>query len=252
MNKRILAASFVLLFAVLACNLPAAGAGTQAPDAPGITETSALPLDTPIPTLTSLPTDTPFPTLTPTPTIPIAWPLDKGVNCRFGPGLEWATIGALLVGQTATIQGKNSDGSWWFVTTANDPGKQCWVAASVTITAGNLLNLPLVNPPYASVTNVSVILDPKEIDLSPLCAGPVPPITIKGTIDTNGPTLVKYYFETEQGGQKPIEQINFKGADSKTVEFIYSPPAGSGSYWVRLIIVSPNDKVGEAKYKIKC
>jgi hypothetical protein len=177
--------------------------------------------------------------------------LDKGVNCRFGPGLEWATVGALLVGQTATIQGKNGDASWWFVTTPNDPGKPCWVAASVTLTAGNLANLSIVNPPFASVTNVSVKLEPKEINL-PGCLGPVQPITIKGTIDTNGPTVVKYYFETEQGGKKSNEEINFKSADSKTVEATFNPSPSSGSYWIKLIIFSPNDKVGEAKYEIKC
>lgn len=251
MNKRTLITSLALLFSVLACNLPAGGAATQAPESPAITDTPAKPQDTPIPTSTSLPTDTPFPTLTPTPTIPIAWPLEKGVNCRFGPGLEWATVGALLVEQNATIQGKNSDSSWWFVTTPNDPGRPCWVAASVTLTAGNLLNLPIVNAPYASVTNVSVKLNPSEIKL-PGCIGPVQPITIKGTIDTNGPTPVKYYFETEQGGKKSTEEINFKGADSKIVETTYTPPAGAGSYWVKLIVISPNDKIAETKYKIEC
>jgi hypothetical protein len=250
MNKRTLTASFILLFAILACNMPGSGTELQPPD---VTETSTLILDQPTSTLTPIPTDTPLPSFTPTPTIPIAWPLDKGVNCRFGPGVEWATISSLLVGQTATIQGKNSDSSWWFVTTQNDPGKPCWVAASVSLTAGNLANLPLVNSPFASVTKVSLKLDPNEIDLTPLCAGPVPPITIKGVIDTNGPTLVKYYFETEQGGQQPIQQINFKGTDSKTTaEFMYAPPAGAGTYWVKLVIVSPNDKVAQEKYKIKC
>lgn len=251
MNKRTLIASIILILAILACNLPA-GNPTQSPSAPVVTETSALPLDTPIPTLTSLPTDTPFPSLTPTPTIPIARPLDKGVNCRLGPGIEWVTIAGLLVDQTATIQGKNGDASWWYVTTPNDPGKPCWVAASVTLTSGNLANLPVIPLPLASVTNVSIKLDPKEIDLTPLCAGPVPPITIKGIIETNGPVKVKYYFETEQGGKLPVDSIEFKEAGSKNIEFTYSPPAGGGTYWVRLIIVSPNDKVGEAKYKIKC
>lgn len=249
MNNRILSASFVLLFAIMACNLPAGNSSTPAPI---ITDTPAQPLDTAVPTLTPIPTDTPFPTPTATPTIPIAWPLDKGVNCRFGPGLEWATVGSLLVGQNATIQGKNGDSSWWFVTTPNDSGKPCWVAASVTVTAGNLLNLPIVNAPYASVTKVSVKLDPNEINL-PGCIGPVQPITVKGTIETNGPVKVKYYFKTEQSGDQPINEINFNSADSKNVEFNYTPPAGpDGTYWIRLIIVGPNDLVGEAKYKIKC
>ncbi len=190
--------------------------------------------------------------MTPTPTIPIAWPLDKAVNCRFGPGTEWLSIAGLQAGQVATIQGKNGDASWWYVTTPNDPGKPCWVAASVTLTAGNVANLPVVNPPVAQVTDVSVKLNPKEINL-PGCIGPVQPITIKGTIETNGPGKVKYYFKTEQGGDNPVEDIKFDSADSKTVEISYTPPAGpAGTYWVRLIIVNPNDKVGEATYKITC
>jgi hypothetical protein len=137
------------------------------------------------------------------------------------------------------------------VTTQNDPGKPCWVAASVTLTAGNLLNLPVVNSPYASVTGVTVKADPKEINL-PGCMGPVQPITLKGTIDTNGPTLVKYYFETEQGGKKPTEQVNFNGADSRTVETSFTPSASGGNYWVKLVVISPNDKVAETKYKVNC
>jgi hypothetical protein len=252
MDKRTLIASLVLMLAILACNLPSAGEPTQSPDVlPVATGTSVLPSDTPIPTFTSLPTDTPFPSLTPTPTIPIAWPLDKGVNCRFGPGTEWATIGGLLVGQTATIQGKNAGATWWYVTTPTDPSKPCWVAASVTLTAGNLVNLPIINPPIALVTNVSVKLNPKEINL-PGCLGPVQPITIKGTIETNGPVKVKYYFKTEQGGDMSIEDVKFESADTKTVETTYTPPATAGTYWVRLIILNPNEKIGEQKYKVTC
>ena len=251
MNKRVLIASLVLIVAILACNLPSAEP-TQPTDSPVVTETQALASDTPIPTLTSLPTETALPSLTPTPTIPIARPFDKAVNCRLGPGTEWLSIAGLQPDQSATIQGKNGDASWWYVTTPSDPGKPCWVAASVTVTAGNLANLPVVNPPQAQVINVSLKLNPKEISL-PGCSGPVQPITIKGTIDTNGPVKVKYYFKTEQGGDNSIEDINFEFADSKTVETTYTPPAGpAGTYWVRLIIVNPNDKVSEEKYKIVC
>lgn len=247
MNKLYFVASLVLIFSISACNLPSNAPGTES----AFTPTSALTSDTPVPPATALPTDTPFPTQTPTPTIPIAWPSDKGVNCRFGPGTGWLTVGALLVGQVATIQGKNEDSSWWYVVTPDDPGSPCWVAASVTITAGNLANLPIINPPEASVIKAGVKLDPKEISL-PGCFGPVPPISIKGTIETNGPVKVKYYFETQDGGPMSSEDLNFNFADSKSVETTYSPSAGSGTFWIRLIITSPNDKVGEAKYKIEC
>ncbi len=248
MNKRNLIASFVLTLSILACNLPA---GSPTTPTPVITETSVVPTDTPIPTLTLIPTETLLPTFTPTPTIPIAWPLDKGVNCRFGPSTDWISISALLVGQTATIQGKNGDATWWYVTTVNDPGKPCWVAGSVTITAGNLANLPVINPPFASVTDVSVKLEPKEINL-PGCLGPVQPVTFKGSITVNGPAKVEWHFETEQGGSLSVHTTEFKNADTKIVEDSFNPSASAGDHWVKLIITKPNDKVGETKYKITC
>jgi hypothetical protein len=248
MNKSTLIASFVLILAMLACNMPSVGSTQMAETIITETATLALASDTPNPTLTSLPTDTPFPTLIPTPTIPVASPIDQNVNCRLGPGTEWSVIGSLLLGQTAAIQGKNENASWWYIT-APDSGKACWLAASVIFTSGNLASLPVIPAPVASVTDVSVNLNPKDISLL-TC---LQPITIKGTIETNGPTKVKYYFKTEQGGDQPIEEINFKVADKKTVETSYTPPVpSSGTYWVRLIIVSPGDKVGEAKYKVQC
>ncbi len=247
MNKRVLLTSLVLILASVACNLPS-NAPTPIPEA---TATPLTPLDTPTSISTSIPTETPLPTLTPTPTIPIAWPNDKGVNCRYGPGTEWLAVGALLVGQTATIQGRNEDSSWWYVNTPDNPGSPCWVAASVTNTAGNLSSLSVINPPHASVIKVNVKLDPKEIKL-PGCVGPVPPISIKGVIETNGPTKVEYYFETEQGGSMPYQTIKFSNADSKTVEATFTPPAGKGTFWVRLIIKDPNEIKDEAKYTITC
>lgn len=250
MNKRTLIACFILMAATLACNLPA-GDATSTPEII-FTETPTLVpvLDTPIPTLTSLPTNTPLPTLTSTPTIPVVTPVDKNVNCRLGPGTEWSPLGALQLGESAAIQGRNEASTWWYITAPNT-GKPCYVAASVTLTSGNLANLPLIPLPVASVTDVTLKLDPKEISL-PGCIGPVQPIKINGTIETNGPTDVKYYFKTEQGGDQPIKEIEFDFADSKKVEATYTPPVGAGSFWVRLIIVSPGDKTAEATYKIVC
>lgn len=244
---------FMLVFILMACNLPFALPIEQTPPPPTVTSlAAATPLPaTEIPTLAPLPTDTPLPEVTPTPTIPIAWPLDKGVNCRIGPGTNWLTIGALLPEQKATITGRNSDSSWWFVTTPNDPGHPCWVAASVTLTAGNLANLAIIDPPEASVINVKVKLDPTQINL-PGCMGPVQAITVRGTIETNGPLKVKWYFESEQGGVLPTQTTNFDFADSRSMDISFSPLPAAGSFWVRLIILEPGGKVGEAKYKINC
>ncbi len=235
----------IIVLAVASCNLPS---GQPAEES----ATSTLPVITETTSSIPPPAATPLPTLTATPTIPIAWPLDKGVNCRIGPGTEWVVNGYLLVGETAPIQGKNSDASWWYVATPSEPGSLCWVAASVTLTAGNLSGLPVISPPQAKVTKVNVKLDPKEITL-PGCMGPVQPIEIRGTIEVNGPVKVEWHFETQEGGSQPGHTTNFNGADSKNVEGdSFSPSPGAGSFWVRLVIDKPGDKVGEAKYKIIC
>ena len=147
-SKTILSAVF-LMAGMLACNLPAG-----APQLEVVPTNTTQPLFTDTPTQTVLPTETSLPTLTPTPTIPIAWPSDKGVNCRYGPSTDWVSVGSLLVGQTAEIQGRNDDSSWWYVT--NPDSGHCWVAASVTNTAGNLSNLPIIAPPQAEVTSVKI------------------------------------------------------------------------------------------------
>jgi hypothetical protein len=183
--------------------------------------------------------------------VPIAWPADKGVNCRFGPGTEWLVIGALLVGQNATIQGKNGDASWWYVSTPNDPGRPCWVAASVTNVAGNLGSLPVVPEPNASVTDVGVSVEPDTRSVAG-CVGPVQAISIKGEIETNGPATVKWHFETQQGGSMASQTTEFTTADVKEVSADYTPLVVAGTYWVRLIVTGPNNDSAEAKYKIEC
>jgi len=236
----------MLALTMAACNLPA-----DAPVTEQTTPTSIFPTATPTLAVTLVPTETPLPTFTPTPTTPIAWPLDKGVNCRYGPSTDWVSIGSLLVGQTATIQGKNADASWWYVTTVNDPGTQCWVSALVTLTAGNLLNLPIIPPPSPLVTDLSIKLEPKNINI-PGCIGPFEDIQIEGTIALNGPGKVKWYFETEQDGAMSTETKNFNFADSKKVEGSFNPNPAAGTFWVKLVVVEPISKTDETTYKIEC
>jgi len=252
MRNRYITAAFILLFAMAACNLPSAQS-TQA----ALTETvipsaqASLTATTAPPSVTPLPSNTPPPTLTPTPTIPVAFPSDKGVNCRFGPGIEWLVVGALLVGQNATIQGKNGDASWWYVSTPNDPGKPCWVAASVTNTAGNVSNVPVVAAPQASVIDVKIDVEPNTMSVAG-CIGPLMPVLITGSIETNGPASVKWHFETQQSGSMASQTTEFKTADVKEFSSDYTPVLAAGNYWVRLVITAPNNDSVETKYKIEC
>jgi hypothetical protein len=243
-----------LLTAVVAvsCNLPA---GTpEATATPPFTATSVLPSDTPAPTNTPLPTETPLPTLTFTPSVPTITTRDQPVNCRLGPGTAWLATSALNLGQSSQIVGKNSDASWWLIQDPLNPGKNCWVASSVTSASGNLASLLVTQTPAAAVINVTLSLEPKLIDLALLCIGVVPAVKFKGTIETNGPTTVKWYFETQQGGAQPVKTTEFDAFGVKEVSGEYTPVPiiTPGEFWVRLVVTSPNSLFAEAKYTIDC
>jgi hypothetical protein len=186
--------------------------------------------------------------------VPTITTLDKPVNCRLGPSTAWFNSSALNLGQSAQIVGKNFDASWWLIQDPLNPGRNCWVAASVTSASGNLAGLQVVQTAAASVTNVKLSLDPKLIDLVLLCIGVIPAVKFKGTIETNGPTTVKWYFETQQGGAQPVKTTEFDAFGAKEVggEYTHVLPVLPGDYWVRLVVTSPNSLFAEAKYTIDC
>ncbi|MFN8386181.1 MAG: hypothetical protein U0X92_07125 [Anaerolineales bacterium] len=252
MTRRRLPIMILIALIVSSCNLPLS-APTATPTL-AFTDTPVAPTDTPQPTNTPLPTDTPLPTLTFTPSVPTATTLDKPVNCRLGPGTEWLVVSALNLGQSSQIVGKNSDTSWWLIQDPLNPGRNCWVATSVTSASGNLSGLQVVQTPAASVTNVTIKLDPKLIDLGLLCIGVVPTVKFTGSIETNGPTTVKWHFETQQGGVQPNKSTDFGAFGIKEVSGEYTPvaPIVAGKYWVRLVVTSPNSLVAEALYEIDC
>lgn len=252
MNKRTLFPALVLVLAILACNLPSnvPGTATAAPLALP-SATNIQPAPTELPTQTPLPTNTSLPTLTFTPSVPSASPKNVNVNCRLGPGTAWLPISALVVGQSSQITGKTSDGSWWLIANPQNSSGRCWVSSSVINTGGNLTAIPVVESPDAEVTNVTVNVDPKTTSVAG-CTGPVLPIKIKGTLETNGPTTVKWHFETQLGGTMGNQSTDFDTFGSKDFTADYTPPLTAGTYWVKLIVTSPNDLQAETSYKIEC
>jgi hypothetical protein len=252
MKARTLSPVLALVLAILACNFPSNIPATATPTLqipPSLTATQPLPTD--LPTQTPLPTNTPPPTLTFTPTIPVAYPKEVNVNCRLGPGTAWVPLSALVVGQSSQITGKSADGNWWNIADPQNSGRRCWVSAGVVNTAGNLANIPVVDIPKASVTNVTVNVDPKTTSVAG-CIGPILPIKIKGTVETNGPTTVKWHFETQKDGNLGNQSTDFDKFGSKDFSVDYTPPVTEGTYWVKLIVTSPNDLQAETSYKIEC
>ncbi len=252
MKSKSLIIVLVLMLILQACNLPSNAPVTETPSTePTQTPSATQPPPTETPTQTALPTDTPLPTFTSTPTVPIVFPKDVAVNCRYGPGTVWVVLSGLSVGQSAQIIGRSADFNWWYVVDPLNGSKNCWVAGSVVNTAGNLSPIPVVETPKASVTKVTVKIDPTTISV-PGCIGPIPASKITGTIETNGPATVKWYFETQQGGVMPNQMTEFDAFGSKDITVEYTPPLTAGTYWVRLIVTSPNSIQAEITYKIEC
>ena len=252
MKHKITTLIFILAFLVQACNLPSNIPVTETPTPePSVEPSATQPLPTDTPTLTPLPTDTPLPTLTLTPSVPIAFPKDVAVNCRFGPGVGWVVLSGLQVGQTSQIVGRSTDFNWWYIVDPQNASRNCWVAAGVVDTAGNLSNIPTTATPLASVINVTVKIDPKELNVGG-CIGPIPPSKVEGTIEVNGPVTVEWRFDTQQLGALPNQSTVFDSAGSKTFSADFTPLLSAGTYWVRMVITSPNGIQGETSYKINC
>lgn len=240
----------LLILALSACNLPSNAPVTETPTS-AFTATPTLSLSTAAPSLTLAPSSTPPPTSTSTPSVPVAFPRDVAVNCRLGPGTAWVVLSGLNVGTSSQIVGKSGDGAWWLITDPFSSSRRCWVSSSVTSTAGNIGGIPVVEAPKASVIDVSVDVDPESLSVAG-CLGPILPIRLTGTIETDGPATVQWRFETQQGGAMATQTTQFEAFGSETVSTDYTPTLLAGTYWVRLVVTGPNNVQAEAEYEILC
>ena len=246
MKTRLIPLLLLLVF-VLSCNLPnGLPTPTVSPQPETDTPVQQPSTQTPLPTetLTPIPTDTPPPTLTFTPSIPVALPKDQNVNCRYGYGTGWVAVGALVNGQPATVVGRNTDSSWWYVQLPDST--KCWVAAGVTDVAGNVVALPIVNQATASV--IKVTIDAPED--GPVC--PFRATELTGSIETNGPTTVEWYFDTQQNGALTNHTVTLDSFNVIKASDSFFALLANGTYWVRLVVTSPNGKTAETSYQIDC
>ncbi|MCE7858441.1 MAG: hypothetical protein DYG86_01490 [Chloroflexi bacterium CFX2] len=143
MSKKILTfiTSVFLIAALSACNLPNEDAQvTGTPDVALTVTALSAPSNTPSPLPASeTPAFTSTPEFTPTPSVPQVT-VSVNTNCRTGPGTQYDLIGALLVGQAATVVGKNTATGYWII---NNPGKSgtCWLWGQYATVSGNTAGL---------------------------------------------------------------------------------------------------------------
>jgi uncharacterized protein YraI len=242
MKWRSILSLLVLIFSMLACNWT-----EVAPLPAPVIEPSPLPTFA-ISTLTPVPTETPLPTPTSTPEAPVAWARTLGANCRYGPGQEWEVVSTIPAGTSAEIKGRTVNTAWWYVTNPmKTDGSFCWLAYDVVDTAGNLNIVRIVEPPEASVTDVSV--DAVAVSFS-ACDAPNP-VTFSGTVEANGPATVSYRWEVSGAAQETTEDrtltFSQSGTNNVTAEISLSD---CGEYTAVLRVTEPNVSFAQKTFSI--
>ncbi len=235
-------------------DLPTTLSIAMAPMAGMVTPTSA---ETPTATLvsatnTQVQADTTVPTDTATiPSIPVVTPLDKDVNCRFGPSTAYLAVGFLKAGQNQPILGTSPDHGWWQIQNPQDiKGNYCWVGSSVTKTLGDLSLVKVVKVPVGLVTSVTVST---TAVIHGTCSGSNPS-EFNGYITTNGPTTVYYHWEIYVSGggllDTSADQVMTFSAAGTQNNYPGGFPQNCGSYTVKMVVTSPNSISGQASWQV--
>jgi RNA polymerase sigma-70 factor (ECF subfamily) len=142
----------------LEATIPAAGIPAL-PIKPTLSVTSTRPAVpwTPTPTSTSPP---PF-TLTKGPASGTA---RQNANCRAGPSTVYRNIATLLEGQSAMLEGRNDDSTWWWILTPGGSG-HCWVWGDSLTLTGAVEALPIIQAPPTD-TPVPGDAEPPSVSIS--------------------------------------------------------------------------------------
>jgi hypothetical protein len=250
MRRRLLILKFVLIIGLSSCNLPGTTATPLSQPTPVTLPTSTVP-PTAIPIETLL-AAAELPTVTPTsmPSISRASPKEQPVNCRFGPDISYAVIGALNVGRQAEIIGKNADVTWMYVRNPSDPSTNCWLSVDFINVTGNVDLLPAVGPPEIMVTNIEVRVEPPAMNVA--CDAFPQSVIIVAEISTNGPSIVRWNWQSSSGKRSVEDKdILFEEAGTKTVQDYYQVD-GADDYSITVGTLLPNLVAGSTTFKVTC
>jgi hypothetical protein len=207
-------------------------------------------------TPTSIPIETlvdvaqlPTATQTSTPSVILAAPRDQPVNCRFGPDISYAIVGALIVGRQAEVIGKNIDVTWVYVRNPSDPSNNCWLSVDFIELNGETALLPVVGPPEIMVTDIQVSVDPSAMNVA--CDAFPQSVIISAEITTNGPSVVTWFWESNVGVRSDQKQLLFEAGGTKLAQDFYQLDR-AGDYSIRVGSILPNLRTGEATFKAIC
>ncbi|MBK7455050.1 MAG: hypothetical protein IPJ46_15420 [Anaerolineales bacterium] len=211
-------------------------------------------------------TSTPAPTATPTAVSTVAAPTpaasltatplqmslrvkDEIVNCRFGPGINYVTVNELHQGQSARVTGRIDSSDWLYVRDPGNPGGFCWLSASVIELDGQADLLPVMPPPFVTVTDVSLRADPTRILVN--CSQFPQTVFFEAEVTTNGPTLMTWTWEASTGAMSDVGTMVFERAGTQLLNEFY-PVGAPNEYWVKLHILTPNILEKQVSFPVSC
>ena len=251
MKRRHLIIILLVFIAAPACSMPSSTPiGTPLPqptvDIPITGEISPSPVA--VETLIDV-VELPTATSTSTPSITLASAREQPVNCRFGPDISYAVVGALIVGRQAEVIGKNIDITWLYVRNPSDPSTNCWLSVDFINVEGDVELLPVVGRPEIMVTNIQVRIDPPAMYVA--CDAFPQSVLLSAEITTNGPAVVNWIWESSTGTKSDQKQVLFEAGGTKTVQDYYHVDR-AGDYSVQVLTVLPNNQAGEGIFKVVC
>ena len=203
------------------------------------------------PTFTVVPSSTPvpIPTLTATPMVVTLRITSELVNCRFGPGTAYVLVNELRENQSARVVGRNDASTWLYIRDPGNPGGYCWVSAGVTETQGEVDQLPVTPPPFVTVTDVSLRVEPNRIVVN--CNQFPQTVFFEAQVTANGPTLLTWRWEVSTGVSSNDGTLVFEESGTQVINDYYQ--IGSpNAYWVKLHILTPNEVVEQVTFPVSC
>ena len=174
---------------------------------------------------------------------------DELVNCRFGPGIGYVTVKELHRRETARVIGRNDASSWLFIRDPGNPGGFCWLSAAVIEIEGPVDQLPVMPPPFVTVTDVSLRADPTRILVN--CSQFPQTVFFEAKVTANGPTLLTWSWEASTGVRSDVGTMVFEEAGTQIINEFY-PISGPNEYWVKLHILTPNVLEEQVSFPVSC
>ncbi len=99
--------------------------------------------------------------------------VSTNTNCRTGPGTQYDIVGALVIGQTAEVVGKNTATGYWIIKNPDGSGN-CWLYPQYATISGNTANLTEYSIPATPTPSLPAPV--KNLNASISCVAEFTPV----------------------------------------------------------------------------